>query len=63
MNAHPILYTIRETPCFPHPFKLIPFARAGECWKESNSPTEYFPSREKAIEEIAQRGAELKDKS
>jgi hypothetical protein len=55
----PKYYTVEETACWPNKFKISPVNLPGECWKKSNSGTEYFPLQSLADEEIIRRGAEI----
>ena len=41
---------VKETPCFPNSFKVV-----NDYYKENNSTSEYFPSRELAQVEADQR--------
>lgn len=51
---HPTYYRIEETACWPCSFKIVPTGN----WRQDNSWTEFFRTREEAVAEIARRGAE-----
>ena len=51
-----MFYRIEDTPCFPCRWKIVPVGS----WRQNNSWTEYFPTREAAAAEIANRGALIK---